>query len=248
MSVYDDLIKHKILLNKYSKGQSRKFLKVLVQRKDVVIKSIREYGVPGYRDSKELKDLLKPGIDRVVNYQLEQLKTFYKYEQRFASKLLQKNAGLEEPLVKPAASLADIGGLKVPFSLYKEPVSVEDAYTSFTNKVLDKTFQIVNDGAVQSLSKDEVISNLENLFAGLIKTQGYSLISNTIAGVSGQVRDDLIEDNPELKIEKQIWVSMLDSNTCDYCSDLDDQVFDIGDEPDWPAHVNCNCELVPYDE
>ena len=41
------------------------------------------------------------------------------------------------------------------------------------------------------------------------------------------------------------WISILDKNTCDDCAELDGEVFDKDDLPDFPQHANCQCDLIP---
>ena len=209
MSLYDDLIKHKILLNKYSKYQSRQYLHELKQHKKIILKEIEKYGVLSYPKAKELHAMLGKGIPEIVKGQLQQLKLFYDYEQKFATRVLKKKFEVSE-IIKTETTILDIASLKVPFSLYKAPVGIEDAYTNFTNKVLNRTFQIVNDGNTQGLNKQEVIQKIEELYVGLTKSQGFSLVGNTIAGVSGDAMDSLVTENPDLGITGQEWVSMLD--------------------------------------
>ena len=244
MSIYDDLIKHKILINKYSKSQARSYLADLKEIKKAVKYHIEKSGVTS---SKSLKESLKNGVEAITKAQINKLQTFYDYEQKFAVKLFNKHSD-QEVLNTLSVTRKDISALDVPFSLFKAPVSVEDAYTSYTNKVIDKTFRLVSDAEVNGTSKTDLLASINDLYNGLVKTQSDSLALNLINGVSGMVREDIINDNPQLDMNQVTWVSVLDSTTCSYCEDLDGQVFDIDDAPDWPAHVNCNCELVPTND
>lgn len=49
-------------------------------------------------------------------------------------------------------------------------------------------------------------------------------------------------------IELVQWIAILDDSVCDYCEGLHNQIFEINDLPDWPAHTRCRCEVVPYYE
>ena len=46
-------------------------------------------------------------------------------------------------------------------------------------------------------------------------------------------------------IQQVQWIAAFDDRVCPICEDLHDQVFDLGDEPEIPAHPNCRCTLIP---
>lgn len=50
--------------------------------------------------------------------------------------------------------------------------------------------------------------------------------------------------NEDIKIQYE-WVSLLDNSTCSDCEELDSQIFEPGDVPDFPQHAGCRCDLIP---
>lgn len=76
------------------------------------------------------------------------------------------------------------------------------------------------------------------------RAQINATVSTSVAHTTSQARAQSAETNKDiLKGEK--WSATLDSSTCPRCAVLDGKVFDLGDGPTTPEHVNCRCVRVP---
>lgn len=66
----------------------------------------------------------------------------------------------------------------------------------------------------------------------------------------GQTADDVtaaaaIKAYEDMGVKKVRWVTERDERVCEECAPLDGRVYDLEKHPQWPAHWNCRCELVP---
>ena len=79
--------------------------------------------------------------------------------------------------------------------------------------------------------------------------QSYKTAENLIVRQIEQCAVDL-EDSvarvvyKDVGVQKVRWVAEHDHRTCDVCSGLDGQVFELSNAPD-KQHINCRCYLVP---
>ena len=46
-------------------------------------------------------------------------------------------------------------------------------------------------------------------------------------------------------IQQVQWIAAYDDRVCPICEGLHDEIFDLGEEPEIPAHPNCRCTLIP---
>lgn len=51
----------------------------------------------------------------------------------------------------------------------------------------------------------------------------------------------------DTKVKKVMWVAEQDAKTCDVCSELDGQIFELNNAP-YKQHYNCRCYLIPVKE
>ena len=102
--------------------------------------------------------------------------------------------------------------------------------------------------------KNEINRKNSRLFESLVastqeRSQSYKTAENLI---NKQVKQYAIELEDkvaktvykDLGVEKVMWVSEHDYKTCDVCSELDGQIFDLQDAPP-KQHYNCRCVIIP---
>ncbi len=243
MSLYDDLIKHKMLVQKYAKKQANELKKEMKVLQEMVEKQIRLYGYLNIRQIAALKKAMEKNIEPIVKEQFKKLTEFYNYEARFSAKVLKKDKKVKEVLVVPEPKPKQIEKAQVAFTLNKPPVQLKKAYTQFVQKKIDQTVQILRDAEVQ---KQDPSDGIRNLFLGLVAVQSFILVGNAVNTTMNEARTDVIEANSEeLEIEQVQWTAILDEATCPDCEALDGEVFPYDDYPDCPYHANCRCEVVP---
>lgn len=93
--------------------------------------------------------------------------------------------------------------------------------------------------------------DLEDDFASRFNSFNNGLradIESVGSSISNQY-DRIIYTRNDTKIQKYMWLSILDSRTCLMCSDLDHTVYkNIQDVPIYPKHDRCRCQVIPITE
>ncbi len=243
MSLKTDLLKHRILVNRYAVNQSNELQKQLnVRIRDKIVKAINtnSLSLPQIR---KLEKQLAREIVPIVKQQINALSDYYKYEARFTSRLYKKEYKLGS-LDVPTITKSKIRNIETTFITKGQSKSILESYENFTNNKIRRTIQIVKDAEINNTEKQTVLNQIYNLYSGAVRVQSKTLSLNTILSVMQRARQDLVAKNDSLTIEYVMWTNALDSNVCEYCEGLDGEVFEVNNTPDCPAHANCNCEVV----
>lgn len=235
MSLLDDLIKHKILVQRLTKGQAKILLGYVKKAQSLAIKNL-EIGNLKYLE-KKLADILRGGIDESI----KALAAIAAYESNFIIKILKKY-GID---AKKSGKISDkVSSLKVPMVTGGDQHSIEKSYTMFVDKKASDFTRVISDTADKS--NPERVTAIGLLVTGLITWQLTTLSRTNINAVTEEVHRDEYKSNGVYQVQ---WVALLDgiNNVCPYCEDRHELIFPI-DEPDiqdFPPHANCKCDLIP---
>lgn len=104
---------------------------------------------------------------------------------------------------------------------------------------------------------NEIDRKKSRLFEALVASakerhQSYKTAENLLIRQIKQYSIDL-EDKvaktvyKDLGVEKVEWCAEIDHKTCDVCSELDGQIFELNNAP-YKQHYNCRCYLIPVKE
>lgn len=235
MSLLDDLVKHKILVQRLTKGQAKILLAYVKKAQSLAIKNLETKNLD-YLE-KKLGDILRGGIDESV----KALAAIAAYESLFIIKILKKY-GLD---AKRSNKIRDkVGALKVPMVTGGDQHSIEKSYAMFSDKKANDFTRVIS--ATSEKSNPERVTAIDLLVTGLITWQLTTLSRTTINAVTEEVHKDEYKSNGVYQVQ---WVALLDgiNNVCPYCEDRNELIFQIGDPDikDFPPHANCKCDLIP---
>lgn len=233
MSLLDDLLKHKILLQRLTTSQAKIMLSKVGQAQKIIEKALKKEHI----NYKSLEIKVKTKLNEAIKPTGEALIKFGKYEAEFISKVLQKH-GFDKASVNVTE---DILKSQLSTGLVTKNKTIRDTYKVFAAK---KASDMVNSVKGPEVVEDKIFS-LDRVVKGLVKTQLYSLSGTALNRVSSAVKEEVYQ---EAKIERVQWASTLDDSVCPDCEELDGQIFDLDAVPDCPLHANCRCELIPYDD
>jgi len=226
MSIEDDLIKHKIFLQRYIKQETNLYKDVLQQAK-VAVATVKA--------DKKLYLQVLLGMHNSATF--ARLQKLMNYETDLAAQLVAKWSDMES-ITPDAASINDT---TLGFATYGQRIPLKDAYTKFNDQTIDKLMQADSDAETDT----DLLVSLGALTTGLVLSQYDSLSSTAVNTISTDAHEDVFEENTQV-IDSIEWSSVLDEATCDDCEALDGTVFDIDNvEEDCPLHANCRCELIP---
>lgn len=58
--------------------------------------------------------------------------------------------------------------------------------------------------------------------------------------------DFILKTYEDAEVENVMWITAKDERVCEICKPRDGRIYRLKDCPQWPAHYNCRCEVVPY--
>jgi len=81
---------------------------------------------------------------------------------------------------------------------------------------------------------------------GIQRNHAIALARTNIVTSHNRATDLLVDRNPDIFVGLR-WLTQLDERTCPICGPRHGEVYDKrkGEVPDYPAHFNCRCALVP---
>lgn len=177
----------------------------------------------------------------LVGSTLESLVELVEYEDKFIAQLLNKHYKISKSDKKVNPTKVINSNMTVVSG--KQKKSVPGAYKLFYRHKVKQIVQGVKDNQVKGVvDVKETKSFVKELVSGIAKTQAATLALTTVNHVVAETRTQSYENH---EVPQVVWVSILDSDTCEDCEELDGQIFDIDDAPDPPEHWNCRCHLEP---
>lgn len=169
-------------------------------------------------------------------------------EQEFLKKLM------DDCYTSAAVKTASVLGLKGSYDLVRQEMIDRAINTiidgkNFSSRVWDNTNDLANRiyndvlECVRTGKRPNAIAKKIKDDFGSSAYQAKRLVQTELARVVSDAQIDIYKTSGVVK--KVMWTATLESNTCDYCADLDGKYFDMDDAPKIPAHPNCRCCYVP---
>lgn len=169
-------------------------------------------------------------------------------EQEFLKKLM------DDCYTSAAVKTASVLGLKGSYDLVRQEMIDRAINTiidgkNFSSRVWDNTNDLANRiyndvlECVRTGKRPNAIAKKIKDDFGSSAYQAKRLVQTELARVVSDAQIDIYKTSGVVK--KVMWTAALESNTCDYCADLDGKYFNLDDAPKIPAHPNCRCCYVP---
>lgn len=233
MSLEDDIIKHKIFLQRLTNKQASIVLKGF----DAAMKKVTAFINKEATNYKKLKSDILKIVNPTIDFSLSELEKIADYHVEFTKKVLKKNK--REVTDEEIAVALILLALLMPTVSETKGLTIKKSYEVLVSRKVDDMIQTLRD-TVNNKAVDRVDA-VNMLLKGKISTQTKAIarlsINTATTGVAKQVY-------ALSKIDRVRWEAMLDGS-CGYCESLHDSIFYIDSVPDCPAHVNCRCELIP---
>ncbi len=251
MSLHDDMLKHRIFLQRLSNTQKSVIQSSLKQLLDTA----KLEAIAGTRGA-ALTDSLRSSIAPLKNVAIDSLTEIATYESKFTTKLLNKyfsssaqpiDAGaLTKKLLTQNMAINNIKKVKdgTVLDTSAQKRSIAMAYKQYGQRKADELVQVIKDSQTKSLGISETVAALSELSNGLHTAQATVLATTSVNYAANIGKMETFLDNPET-VERVMWTNDLDSNVCGDCEGLDGEIYLVDDAPDWPAHWNCACDLIP---
>lgn len=243
MALRDDFIKHQVFIQRLAGTEYKaiqKELKALAQ----LANNEAAVGSSGNALKQRLREFMSGFADKG----LENMTALAEYEASFSSKVLSRHMKTE---ILPPETSSLINKLKTNNMEVNNLTrggtrkSLYTAYKQFGQKKADELAQLISDAQLQGLKPSEIAKLINERVSGLQATQAKSLAKTNVNYTTNVARSTTMLVNRD-KIEKVIWVSVLDGGTTEYCEEHDGNVYDVDEGPRPPAHWGCRSYMEPY--
>lgn len=251
MSLHDDMLKHRIFLQRLSGTQKSVIQSSLKQLLDTA----KLEAIAGTKGA-ALTNSLRSSIAPLKDIAIDSLTEIATYESKFVSKLLNKyfsistqplDVGvLNKQLLTQNMAINKIhkvgDGTVLDTSAQKRSIAM--AYKQYGQRKADELVQVIKDSETKGVGLTATINSLSEMSNGLHMAQAAVLANTSVNYAANVGKMETFLDNPAT-VEKVMWTNDLDSNVCDDCESLDGEIYLVDEAPDWPAHWNCSCDLIP---
>lgn len=251
MNLHDDMLKHRIFLQRLS-GTQEDVIQSMLKK---LLDTAKLEAIAGTRGN-ALTQSLRSSIEPLQSLAVDSLTDIATYESKFVSKLLNKHFDsnavpldaeiLNKKLISQNMAINNIKNINGKLALDKSAAkrSISTAYKQYGQRKADELVQVIRDSETKGLGLSETVNSLTSLSRGLQTAQAAVLATTSVNYAANVGKMETLLDNPET-VERVQWSSALDSNTCGECESLDGEIFSIDEAPDWPYHWNCACDLIP---
>lgn len=240
-TIQNKLIRHQIFLERFADTLARIMLEGIDRARDTAILEL--VNGPSVINTASLQKSLESIISRRMEDALDEVKELSGYEAEFNERILKKE--LEEVAsATETAILAALLNKPMPVGLADKSTNrkIESAYDKFAQQSARQLIQPIKDAQVLGGDSLEAAAAIAALAAGLLSAQSKSLSRSSVVHSANTSKEEVYKVNPISQVE---WVSVLDSNTTDYCRGQDGKKYDIGSGPRPPAHYNCRSITRP---
>lgn len=251
MSLRDDMLKHRIALQRLSVTQKSVIQSSLKQLLDKA-KMEATAGTKGAA----LTASLRSSIASLRDTAIDSLTEIATYESKFVAKLLNTHFNADAQPLDSSVINKELLAQTMAINKIKKSGdgtvldtsarnrSVDIAYKQYGQRKADELVQIIKDGETKGTGLTETLNFLSERVAGLQTAQAIVLANTSVNYAANVGKMETFLDNPEI-VERVVWTNDLDSNVCSDCESLDGEIYSVDEAPDWPAHWNCACDLVP---
>lgn len=256
-TIADLEVRHMVGIQRLSSGIIRKLIPLLDKADAEIVAKLLDRGdvLEGSFTSKRLEKLLE--AIRQINHDAHvlvgrelrsELRALAGYEAQFQARLIGSALPVAWDIVTPTVETLYAAVTARPFQgrLLKEWLT--DLDTNAARRVRDA----VRMGVVQGETIDQIVRRVRGTRAlnyadsamAISRRGAEAMVRTAVSHTTTVARNELYQANADL-IEKEQWVSTLDTRTCPTCQGLDGETFELGKGPATPAHIGCRCVRVP---
>lgn len=162
----------------------------------------------------------------------------------FEAEALQKSIN---PVLRGTLDVATISNSQARAIVRTRPIAgrlLKKTVQDWSQKKKDLVETQIRLGLLEGEAVDAIARRIRSSVAlGSANKSAETIIRTAVSEISNAAREDVWQANKSI-IKKVRWVSTLDNDTCVICGGRDGQVYDLGDGPRPPAHLNCRCVTV----
>ncbi len=176
MQLRDQFIRHQVFLARLVNTQARETKKALLDTEKYILDNISHINYA----------VIEAKLQNLLNLAMPLLYELARYESEFTAKKIKR---------KPLSALKTnniVDTIKVPTTLNKSALSIQDNYTSFIKTKSKQYIQIIQDAKVMSDSEDVISTKIREITKGLFTVQNKALAQISVIAVANQVRKETV--------------------------------------------------------
>lgn len=257
-AIFDEALRRKVRIEQFSNGAIRRMASLLKKVEDDIVSQIA--GLNGLIDADSFRaerlDNLLAGVRRQlavfegeVRLSIES-ETAALAENEIHSTIggLQRAIPIEVDFITPAARQVHAAALAQPFrgKLLREWTE------GLSQSQMDRVRSAVRIGFVEGEGIDRIVRRIRGtrrqgfrdgvLMSGRREVE--TVVRTAINHTANFARERTFEDNERI-VGKVQYVATLDSRTTMICASLDGNVYNLGEGPRPPQHMNCRSTTIP---
>lgn len=246
----DDLIKHRIFLQRLGVGNAKALREIVVAAVEPLRIKLKEGTLTYNQIQKEITRIRASLKGNLYNAAVSDLKDFILYETGFNLKVLEKNSTSLESLQSPTkADLMDELENKTVNTNVGNAVKLTTLYTLLEKNIIDdvkKSVFSVDTMAVTKESRTQMLEEIETAINTKVTNKLTAVAVTSVNHVAEVSMATIVAANLDIFDYVQ-WDTVLDSDVCEDCEALEGQVWTAGEEDETPPlHINCRCILTPF--
>lgn len=189
---------------------------------------------------KEILIRLEELLSDITDFILSQTNDLINIENDWISKNVEKPLGISLNYSNKAASV-----------LLAIPIATAGIVGELGKTISDRLYNIYHQKIMQSYvsgsSFDDIETEYDSRFSSFYR--GLEADTQTLGSSLSSQYERIIYTSNKTKIKGYVWSSILDTNTCLACGELDGRKFtDISKVLIYPVHDRCRCTVIPFTE
>jgi SPP1 gp7 family putative phage head morphogenesis protein len=249
-ALYDDAVRRRIALERYSNAEARKALGFLKELERDLLARIAQFQADGrsaltLREQRELlasvKDLSAEIYERLNASLRNGMTTLAGSEHGLSQEALRAAAG-EAGLTFTTQRLTGAAAFEIAAARPMQGALLKDWLADLAPRHRDRIERALRISFAEGESLSSAARRLRD--AGLQNGRGLqALIRTSNAHIAAQVDQAVTIANADI-IEGVEWVSVLDGRTTDVCRARDGKVYPVDSGPRPPAHIGCRSVVI----
>lgn len=240
--MFDDLVKHRVELEKLKNEIAYKVLKQFAQ----AYPTMKQYII---NINNKNRDLVISQIMQTLDQNMGNLSStvltngidVLKYETQFQTELLSR---YKKKSVKSSAVISDQLATTLIYDNHMAGDLFKDSWLKMSTGLKSELSGKIRLAVTNGLTADQISKEMKGSMVSFSDKQLNSLTRTLIQNATNIAAEETYKSND---IEYVQYCAILDSRTTQICHDLNGKIFKVGEGPRPPQHYNCRSFTIPVD-
>lgn len=254
--IADRAIRHAVYLERFKSGQVNELMKLFNAQLEPELITLLQTNLDGLKLNTKRYKKLTEGIAKIYQEQFEDyfdkleadMDNFSLLESKWELSAMQKAAPIKLDFILPSPETLKAIITQKPM----QGALVKDWFDDLSKRAAKNVNREITMGIVNGNSTEEIVRRIKGTKAanygdGILnrdRREIRAMVRTSVNHVSSNTREALYSANDDVIKGVQI-VATLDDRTSEICIAMDGKVFEVGEGPRPPFHINCRTTTVP---